>query len=107
MVSGVCRWSAPTDQARSGRACWLPVSWAGSSGRSSGPSEPATPPDGRWPRVPRGIGADMARDDSRDTMIGAFTAWTVCGLLWFFAFLSALSVGGVVLILAIVLTILL
>lgn len=49
----------------------------------------------------------MARADSRDTMIGAFTAWTVCGLLWFFAFLSALSVGGVVLILAIVLTILL
>lgn len=43
----------------------------------------------------------------RDSSIDAFIAWAICGLLWFYSYLAALSVGGVVMILAVLLTVLL
>lgn len=46
-------------------------------------------------------------DERRESIVGAFIAWTLCGVLWFYSYLAALSVGGVVLIFAVLLTVLL
>ncbi len=51
------------------------------------------------------MGASPARQD--DSVLGAFIAWAACGLLWFFSYLGAFSVGGVILIPAVLLTVLL
>lgn len=50
--------------------------------------------------------APPRRDDSIHG-VGAFAAWAVCGLLWFVVYLAVLSVGGAVLVFAILLTVLL
>jgi hypothetical protein len=47
------------------------------------------------------------RADASIHGVGAFIAWAVCGLLWFVVYLTVFSVGGAVLVFAILLTVLL